>query len=367
MLIIPFSAYAEETEVTYDEETYQEYLSAYDLSVFEKELDDNTYSLLRELGVEDFNYESITDLTLDSAFGIIAELIKGKLKSPVEGVLAVLVYIILAALFQSMKSEGSAMSDTYSTVSALIISVVLVVKISAAVSLAAYSIGLAADFIYAFIPIFCSIVIASGGITTSFSTNSMLLMLSQGLSAVSSNIFMPMINCFLALGICSSLRSELNLSGIVSSMKKIITGLLSFSAGAFVSVLSLKTTVSARADILGIRSLRFVINSVVPVVGGAISEGLLSIQSYSSLIKSSVGIVGIIAVALVFLPSVVEVLLWRLMLSLCAIICDIFGDKNVSLVIKAFADSMLLINVVLIISAMTTIISIGILIAAGGN
>ena len=122
----------------------------------------------------------------------------------------------------------------------------------------------------------------------------------------------------------------------------------------------------SRADILGIRSARFVINSVVPVIGASISEGLVSIQSYSSLIKSSVGIVGIIAVMFVFLPSIIEVAVWRLTVTLCAVVSDVFGDSGISLVLSSFKDALLLANVILILSAVTTVISIGILIAAGG-
>lgn len=71
----------------------------------------------------------------------------------------------------------------------------------------------------------------------------------------------------------------------------------------FVSFLSFKTAVASRADAIGLRSVRFIINSVVPVIGSSISEGLLSIQSYSSLIKTSVGAVGIAAIASIFLPA----------------------------------------------------------------
>jgi stage III sporulation protein AE len=102
----------------------------------------------------------------------------------------------------------------------------------------------------------------------------------------------------------------------------------------------------------------------VPIIGGTISEGLLSIQSYSALIRSSVGVVGIIAVALVFLPSIFEIVIWRFCLSICGIIADIFCDKSVNLILNAFRDTLLILNVILILSMMTTIISIGILIAA---
>lgn len=131
----------------------------------------------------------------------------------------------------------------------------------------------------------------------------------------------------------------------------------------FVAILSFKTAVSSKADALGLRSARFAINTVVPLIGGTISEGLLSIQSYSSLVKSSVGVVGIIAIVGVFLPALIEVNLWRLVLSASKICADVFDNKNGGLSIQAFSDTLLIIDVVLILSMVTTIISIGILIA----
>ena len=133
------------------------------------------------------------------------------------------------------------------------------------------------------------------------------------------------------------------------------------------SVLSVKTAVAAKADMLGIRSIRFAVNSVVPVIGSSISEGLLSIQAYSSLIKSSVGIVGIVAVVLVFLPAIIETAVWRISLSFCSVLSDVFGDKSVSSVLNAFREALLLANVIIILSMVTTVISIGILVAAGGG
>lgn len=346
-------------------DTYNEYLKNYDFSFFKDTLGDDAYSILRELGVDKFDLENITSVSMNDVANVLKELVAGSVKSPLEGALTILIFIVLSSFFQSMKvSDGSSLDGVYSTSTALIIAVVLMIKMSTAVAMSASAVKIASDFIYAFVPVFCAIVAASGGITTAFSTNTTVLLLSQGLSFLSSNFFVPLINCFMAIGICSSLNTKLNLSKLVSSLKRMITSAVSFCAAAFVSILSIKTAVSARADILGIRSLRFVINNIVPVIGGTISEGLLSIQSYSSLIKSSVGVVGIIGVALVFLPSIVQIVVWRLVLSLCAVISDIFEDRAVSGVLQAFRESMLLMNVVLILSMVTTIISIGILIAA---
>lgn len=362
-LLIPVSSYS----MDYNEEEYNKTLSSYDLSSFEKELDADTYKMLDELGVLDFSYESITGLSFNDIVGLLKSLFQKKAELPIKSSVTVLIFILLSAFLQSLKAESDdSVNMIYSTATALLVATVVLVKLTSTVSLASMAISVASNFVYAFIPVFCSIVVASGGITTGFSTNTTLLILAQGLSFISSNAFMPIVNCYLALGVTSSLRYELNLDKLLSSLKKIITTCISFVSGVFVSVLSVKTAVAGRADMLGLRSIRFAINSVVPVIGSSISEGLLSIQAYSSLIKSSVGIVGVMAVVLVFLPSIIEVVLWRISLTLCVIVSDIFGDKSVSAVLNAFLNTLLLINVILILSMVTTVISFGILIAAGG-
>lgn len=362
-LFIPVSSYS----MDYSEEEYNKTLSSYDLSSFEKELDADTYKMLDELGVLDFSYESITGLSFNDIVGLLKSLFQKKAELPIKSSVTVLIFILLSAFLQSLKAESDdSVNMIYSIATALLVATVVLVKLTSTVSLASMAISVASNFVYAFIPVFCSIVVASGGITTGFSTNTTLLILAQGLSFISSNVFMPIVNCYLALGVTSSLRYELNLDKLLSSVKKIITTCISFVSGVFVSVLSVKTAVAGRADMLGLRSIRFAINSVVPVIGSSISEGLLSIQAYSSLIKSSVGIVGVMAVVLVFLPSIIEVVLWRISLTLCVIVSDIFGDKSVSAVLNAFLNTLLLINVILILSMVTTVISFGILIAAGG-
>lgn len=352
-----------------NEEGYNEVLQEFDLSAFEEELDEDSYNLLSELGLEDFDYNTIINFSISDFLSQIKGMINDSAKTPLESCAIILVIILLSSLFQSFKQTvgNTQMTSAVSTVSAVIVAIILITKMKLTISSACTAISVCSDFVFAFIPAFCIIVATSGNTVAAFSTNTLLLSLAQALNFISNSVFLPLSNCFLAIGICSGIRDELNLRSFIANMKKyLITG-ISVCATVFVSVLSIKTAVASSADAIGLRSVRFAINSVVPVIGGAISEGLLSIQAYSSLIKSSVGIVGIIAVALVFLPSILNVSFWRLFLSLCGVISDIFSDRSVSSVLKAFTDALMIINVILILSMVTTIISIGILIAAKGS
>ncbi len=358
ILILPISAYSAE------DNEYYSYLESFDLSAFD-ELDEDTRKLLEELGIDDFNYESISNISISDTLKHIWQIVTLKADMPVKSAMIIIAYIILSSFFSSVSSElESGINSTYSVTAALIISIFLSYKLTDCISLACSTITLCSDFAYAFFPAFCVIAATSGSAMTAFSVNTTLLILAQALNYTAKLFFVPITNCFLALGICSGIRSELNLSGTISMLKKVITSAISTLSAIFVSILSLKTAVASKADALGIRSIRFAINSVVPVIGSSISEGLLSIQSYSSLVKTSVGVVGIIAVFAVFLPALIEVNMWRLVLSLTSVCAEIFSDSSSYKAVSAFKDTLLIIDVLLILTMVTTIISIGILIAA---
>ncbi len=359
ILLCPISAIADENT------DYQNQIENFDLSSFDL-LDNDTKNLLEELGIDDFNYENLSDISLDEIIKYISSLFLKNSSTPIKSCIIIICFIVLSSIVKSFdfRLSNDSVSDMYSTVTNLVIAVFLTNQIYSSLKLACSTIRLCADFTYAFFPAFCIICASSGGAITSFSVNASLLVLSQALNFISANVFLPVVNCFMGIGICSSIRKDLNLSSVVSSFKNLITKAISTLSALFVSFLSLKTAVASRADALGLRSVRFAINSVVPIIGSSISEGLLSIQSYSSLVKTGVGIVGIIAICAIFLPAIVTMTVWRIAISVSNIFSRVFFNNESGCVLDAFSSVLLIVNVLLILSMVTTIISLGILVAS---
>ena len=363
LLALPGVCFAAQSALSGD--GYRQALSGYDLSAFEK-LGDDANSVLEQLGLDDFDFETVTALDAKSCVQVLGRLTRQNIQTP--ALLSVLSFTLLSAFLTGFSGSGllGQNSSVYSTASALVIAALIAAQCADTVSLCCATIGICADFVFAFFPAFLVILTVSGSSLTGVSTNTLLLGLAQGLNILSAKLFVPLINCFLALSLCSGVRSSLNIDGALRVVRKGLISLISFCAGAFVTVLSVKTAVASRADALGLRSLRFAINSVVPVIGSAISEGLLSIQSYAGLVKSTVGVVGIIGVIALFLPALINVIGWRVSIAVSVAVSEIFDDRTVCKMLRAFGDAFLLMNVVLILSMVTTVISIGILIAAKG-
>ena len=315
-LSVPVRAMGAETQQI-EQDTYSKYLDQYDVDSIYDSVPQDALDLLDELGMQDFDFENILDLTPQKLWHVLQSVAEGRFKGPLTACAGMILLILFSAFLQSLKTtvKSDMLSNVFSVACSVITAVILSVEISDAISLASSTIKMCADFIYGFVPVFGILVAVSGGITASFSTNALLLGLAQFLNFLSGNLFVPVISCYLALGLSNGIRPELHLTAITSAVKKYISAAVSLAATGFVSILSIKTAVASRADALGLRSARFAINSVVPVIGSAISEGLLSIQSYSSLIKSTVGIVGIVVIVLIFLPALLEILIWKFFLS----------------------------------------------------
>lgn len=363
-LSVPVRAMGAETQQI-EQDTYSKYLDQYDVDSIYDSVPQDALDLLDELGMQDFDFENILDLTPQKLWHVLQSVAEGRFKGPLTACAGMILLILFSAFLQSLKTtvKSDMLSNVFSVACSVITAVILSVEISDAISLASSTIKMCADFIYGFVPVFGILVAVSGGITASFSTNALLLGLAQFLNFLSGNLFVPVISCYLALGLSNGIRPELHLTAITSAVKKYISAAVSLAATGFVSILSIKTAVASRADALGLRSARFAINSVVPVIGSAISEGLLSIQSYSSLIKSTVGIVGIVVIVLIFLPALLEILIWKFFLSVSSIASEMFEDRSVLAVLQAFQGALLLMLIVLILSLVTTVISFGILIA----
>ena len=67
LLVIPAVSSAAE----YNTDDYNEYLNQFDTSSFTDVLDKDTRTVLKELGIDDFNYESIGNLSFEDFFNIV--------------------------------------------------------------------------------------------------------------------------------------------------------------------------------------------------------------------------------------------------------------------------------------------------------
>jgi len=209
-------------------------------------------------------------------------------------------------------------------------------------------------------------MISSGQVVTAGAYQAVVFSAAQGVSTLINAVVVPALTIYLVLSIISSLSDAIDISGLVENIKKSAVWVLSLIATVFVSLLSIQGVIGGASDSVTARTMKFMLSSSVPAVGNALGEAYNSVYSGISLLKSAVGIYGILAVVVIMLPVLLEALLWMFALNISAGISEMFGLKNTTNMLRASSSVASLMLAVILCSLMLLVVSTVIVLTIGG-
>lgn len=326
-------------------------------------LDSETKERLGELGIEDVNFSSLFDVSFSKIFSFVKKAAEGKLESPLKSLMKLLSVIILIAVCESFMPDDDKMKNVINMAAVLFSVTVIISPLYDAMESAVSSVGVCADFMKSLIPVLVGIVSASGNPSLAVSFQSCAFAAAEVISALGKNYVVPIVGAVTALDLTGSLMPSMKLSGITELVKKTVIQTLSFTATLYVSFLGIKGVLANAADTVASKGIKLVISSAVPIVGGAVSEAYSGIIGSLVLVRSTVGIFGIIVIAVITVPSMLQLLFWIFALKLGAAAGEVFSLGGVSSLLKALSCAITLLNVVILFGAVLFIISLALLLS----
>ena len=66
----------------------------------------------------------------------------------------------------------------------------------------------------------------------------------------------------------------------------------------------------------------------MPVVGNAVSDAYTTVRSSLQILRSTTGVIGIVSLCVLFLPPLVQLLLYRAVVAVGAAAAELFGTKS---------------------------------------
>ncbi len=334
--------------------------------LFEK-LPDTAEEFLSDQGIDKADPNAFLGLSAGGVFGAVWEMVKQEVTLPFRIFATVVAIILLCSLFQTFRTtlEEKGYTGIFAMVSVLAVCGTVLSPITECIHRSAETIRQCSDFILAFIPVFSGIVAASGKPITATGYTTVMFGAVQAVSGIAAHFLVPLLGIFLAFCIIGSLNSQIRINGIVSTVKKVVIWTLGFSSTVLIGLLTVKGLVAGSADTVTTKTVKFMMGSFVPVVGGALSEALNSVQGCMGLIRSTVGSLGVIASALTFLPILITLLLFMGSLHLSAGIADLMSVEKVGDLLRACASVLSLIFGIILIFALMLIVSVTILLLIG--
>ena len=320
-------------------------------------LDPGTQELLKDIGVDSADFDSMFSVTPQRVRELTKKLVTGSIEAPTRSAGRLISVVILIAIFECFAPDDVRMKNIVGIVGTLMCVISVISPLSTAVSSAVSSISVSEKLMLALIPVLAAVITVTGNPTLAASFQSIAFTGAQIISGMSNGYIVPIVGAVMALDITGSVMPSFRLGGITALIKKTVTAVLTFVSTLFVSFLGIKGALANAADTVASKGIKLVISSAVPVVGGALSEAYSGIIGSLVLVKSTIGIFGIAAIALINLPSCIQLLFWIFALKFSAAVGELFNQQGISDLLKALASSLTLLNVVLLFNAVLFIIS----------
>lgn len=329
----------------------------------ESALNDEVKDFLDENEIDPSDYGWVNKLTDKNVLSHIFEFITGGIKHPLTTGVTIAGVILASAALTAFGNTPHFETAIY--VAAISISAIIASDIWQSVSAAVNAVKGCSTFMLSFIPVFATTLALSGSTVTAGSMSALLLGAAEAVSFISSFTILPLMGGYLALSISTGVSPLINGSGVVESIKKVSMWILTLISTLFVGVLGIQTAVNSAADSLAMRTAKFILGTSVPVAGGVLSEAVSTISTSMGLLRSSIGVYGVVALAAILLPIIADLVIWRTVMLLTSALSELFSLQKISGILKA-VDSMLsvLVGIVLLVGGLF-IISLSVVITAG--
>ena len=186
---------------------------------------------------------------------------------------------------------------------------------------------------------FVAVSAASGAVTASVFYQGVLLLVWL-VEWLLLTLILPGANLYVLLCMVNHLSKEDMLSKMAELLETMISWSLKTILTVFTTYMTVTGVVSGTTDAAALKATKVTISSVVPVVGGILSDASEAVLVSAGLMKNAAGIYGILAVLAVFLSPFLKIGVHYLILKLTAAVCGIFGEKGLTELIGDFSTAM---------------------------
>lgn len=248
------------------------------------------------------------------------------------GILAVAALVSLLRAF----SDGSIIT----VAGVVLVSSQLFSATNAMIHLACETIQTLSGYGKLLLPVMTAALAAQGGVTVSAALYMGTALFDSLLSSLIGKLFVPMTYLFLALGAASSALGEESLKKMQDLLKGVLTWSLKTVLMVFTAYMGITGVVSGTTDAVALKTTKLTISTVVPVVGGILSDASEAVLVSAGLMKNAAGIYGILAVGGIFLEPFLRIAAHYLVLKVTAVVCAVFDPKGLGGLVDTFSTAM---------------------------
>lgn len=330
-------------------------------------LDDETRDVLSSFGIDSLDFDSVFNISFTKSLKAVGDMLKSSAGEAVPYFFKMLAMLIILAATAELRPKKIGEKDTVATVFSLTTVLMTAAFISDILTQTVAVFNLTGKLLLLLAPIITALLSVSGNVTASVLYNSVTVAIAQIISAVSSNLLIPLIGVYLSFVISLDISDGIKGDKLIYNMNKILTGIFAAMSTGFTFVISIKNVLAKELDGVLYKSGKYVISSFIPVVGSNISAMLSSVIGSLELVKSTVAVFGVICVAAINIPVLAKLCVSYAALSVLGVISDLFSVSSVSSALKGFSGGVKLLIAIVFFELVLVIISLGLTVMIRGS
>jgi len=246
--------------------------------------------------------------------------------------------VLICAVFNRMKSTvgdgGEMISPVFELCSGVCIALSLYQIQSSVIDAALVFLNRLCAIMNLMIPVMSGIYISGGNVTAAATNSASLAMFITLIQNICVYVLVPVMQVCFSISIVNSVSGSSDFGGLTKAVKNAYTAAVGFVMTVFGFVMAYKNILAESTDNLVFQTARFAVSNMIPIVGGAVGDALRTISGSISVLKNASGIVGIIVIAVLLLPTLISLLLTKLSMSVCSGAAAMIGCERESGIIK---------------------------------
>lgn len=222
----------------------------------------------------------------------------------------------------------------------LAISALLLTRTSSMVGLGSSTVTKLSDYGKLLLPVMTGALAAQGGTSAATALYAGTMAFDTVLCTLIGKLLVPMIYMFLAISIGNSATGEDLLKKVRDLLKWLMSWGLKVILYIFTGYMSITGVISGVVDAATVKATKLTISGMIPVVGGILSDASEAVILGAGVMKSAVGIYGLLAIAAVWISPFLQIAVQYILLKITAALCGVFGGKQIAELIGDFTSAM---------------------------
>lgn len=283
-----------------------------------------------------------------------------------------IMFIVIASLSSILTIMQGAVKNNQTTDTAFfacftLLSGIVIHVMMMAMEYAQEVIGEMTDFITKFSPIMTGFLITSGKITSASVFRPVLSGAVYIITILCEKCIVPLISFGAVLSIVNNLGDKTQISNFTALIKSITRWILTGILTVFTGLTAIYGFTSPGLDVLSSKTVKFAVGSLVPVVGGLLSDAVDTVVGSSLIMKNAVGTAGVIALVSMCIVPIMKISAIAFMMKLSAATTEPLSDRRISGLLSDGAEVINMILGMVITVSVMFIINISIMISVTNN